>query len=31
MKNQQQLRLIHPIDYDYFETLRSKLGWEAHK
>lgn len=22
------LRLIHPIDYNYFETLRSKLHWE---
>jgi len=21
------LRLIHPVDYDYFETLRSKLYW----
>ncbi len=21
------LRLLHPMDYDYFETLRSKLGW----
>lgn len=21
------LRLIHPMDYDYFETLRSKLYW----
>ena len=31
VKNPQQLRLIHPADYNYFETLRSKLGWEAHK
>jgi NAD+ kinase len=23
----QALRLIHPRDYDYFETLRDKLGW----
>lgn len=22
------LRLLHPLSYDYFETLRSKLGWE---
>lgn len=21
------LRLIHPLDYQYFETLRAKLGW----
>jgi NAD+ kinase len=26
-KKQQPLRLIHPKDYDYFETLRTKLGW----
>lgn len=24
------LRLIHPLDYDYFQTLRTKLGWEQH-
>lgn len=24
-----QLRLIHPLDYNYFETLRVKLGWES--
>ncbi len=23
------LRLIHPLDYNYFETLRKKLGWEG--
>lgn len=28
VKKPQQLRLIHPIGYNYFETLRSKLGWE---
>lgn len=22
-----KLRLIHPMSYDYYETLRSKLGW----
>jgi NAD+ kinase len=22
-----QLRLVHPIDYDYYATCRSKLGW----
>lgn len=25
---QQKLRLIHPVDYNYFDTLRSKLHWE---
>lgn len=25
-----QLRLIHPLDYDYFQTLRTKLSWEQH-
>ena len=24
-----KLRLIHPNDYDYFATLRSKLNWES--
>ncbi len=23
------LRLIHPLDYNYFQTLREKLGWEG--
>jgi len=22
-----QMRLVHPLDYDYFEVLRTKLGW----
>ena len=22
-----EIRLVHPLDYDYFEVLRSKLGW----
>ncbi|MEK6730891.1 MAG: NAD(+) kinase [Pseudomonadota bacterium] len=26
-KMKERLRLIHPIDYSYFETLRSKLHW----
>jgi len=26
-KTADDLRLIHPMDYDYFETLRSKLHW----
>lgn len=24
-----ELRLLHPTDYDYYYTLRSKLGWSA--
>lgn len=24
-----ELRLLHPTDYDYYHTLRSKLGWAA--
>lgn len=26
-KNAQQLRLLHPGDYQYYDTLRIKLGW----
>jgi NAD+ kinase len=26
-KNSKALRLIHPLDYSYFETLRTKLHW----
>lgn len=26
-KKPQQLHLIHPLDYDYYETIRSKLHW----
>lgn len=29
-KNKETLNLIHPLDYDYYETLRSKLHW-GHK
>lgn len=29
-KMKQQLHLIHPLDYDYYGTLRSKLHW-GHK
>lgn len=29
-KKPKQLHLIHPIDYDYYETLRTKLHW-GHK
>lgn len=28
-KNGHQLRLLHPLDYHYYDTLRSKLGWES--
>jgi NAD+ kinase len=28
-KNAQQLRLLHPLDYHYYDTLRVKLGWES--
>jgi NAD+ kinase len=27
-KNPKTLRLIHPLDYNYYQTLREKLGWE---
>lgn len=26
-KNNQRLRLLHPSDYHYYDTLRIKLGW----
>lgn len=26
-KNKQQLRLLHPCEYNYYDTLRMKLGW----
>lgn len=26
-KNTQHLRLLHPMDYHYYDTLRIKLGW----
>jgi NAD+ kinase len=28
-KNNNKLRLLHPLDYHYYDTLRSKLGWES--
>lgn len=28
-KNAQKLRLLHPRDYHYYDTLRIKLGWES--
>jgi len=30
-KSDSQLRLIHPIGYSYYETLRSKLSWSEQK
>ena len=27
IKKQQSIRLIHPENYDYYTTLRTKLGW----
>ena len=27
-KEKTQLNLIHPNDYNYYATLREKLGWE---
>lgn len=28
-RKQQTLKLLHPLDYDYFHTLRTKLSWSA--
>ncbi len=28
-KHSQQLRLLHPLDYHYYDTLRIKLGWQS--
>lgn len=28
-KNGNTLRLLHPMGYHYYDTLRSKLGWES--
>ena len=28
-KHQKQLKLIHPENYEYFATLREKLGWQT--
>lgn len=28
-KNGNTLRLLHPLGYHYYDTLRSKLGWES--
>ncbi|MFN6885911.1 NAD(+) kinase, partial [Proteus mirabilis] len=26
-RSRQKLNLVHPTDYNYFNTLSSKLGW----
>ena len=26
-KNKQSLKLLHPCDYQYYDTLRAKLSW----
>ncbi len=28
-RKKKELRLLHPNDYDYYNTLRTKLGWSA--
>jgi NAD+ kinase len=28
-KNEKDLQLIHPENYEYFATLREKLGWQV--
>ena len=28
-KKHQKLKLIHPIDYNYYSVCRTKLGWES--
>ncbi len=28
-RKKNELRLLHPNDYDYYHTLRNKLGWSA--
>jgi len=30
-KSDYKLKLLHPCEHDYFETLRNKLGWEESK
>ena len=30
-KHEKKLHLIHPDNYDYFATLREKLGWQSHR
>jgi NAD+ kinase len=26
-KKKEKLQLVHPLDHDYYETCRTKLGW----
>lgn len=26
-KSERKIKFVHPVDYDYFELLRAKLGW----
>ena len=28
-QHEKKLQLIHPNNYDYFATLREKLGWQS--
>ena len=28
-KRERELKLVHPADYNYYETCRSKLGWSS--
>lgn len=30
IKKQQKLELLHPLDYNFYERCRSKLGWGGH-
>lgn len=30
-KNKHALQLVHPLDYEYFATLREKLGWQSNR
>lgn len=30
-RSTQQLSLVHPLNYEYFATLRAKLGWGANR
>jgi len=28
-KSQKSIHLLHPVDYDYYHILRTKLGWSS--
>jgi len=30
-KKAQKLRLIHPLNHNYYEVCRTKLGWGGHR